>query len=80
MSEKIPKEIPEVPEPKAPKEVPEVPKPEVPKELKPKKVEKIRKGKKWIEVEVQDEKKKGPFKYVKFVDEDGLETWWITVE
>ena len=60
MSEKIPKEIPKVPEPK--------------------KVKKIRKNKKWVEVEVQDEKKKGPFRYIKFVDEDGLETWWMAVE
>ena len=41
---------------------------------------KIRKGKKWVEVDVNEEIKKGRFKYVKFVDDDGLDTYWISPE
>jgi hypothetical protein len=37
---------------------------------------KIRKGKKWVEVE-GDVVQKGRFKYVEFTDDDGLDTWWI---
>jgi hypothetical protein len=40
----------------------------------------IRKGRKWVEVDVDDEVKKGRFKYVKFVDDDGLDTYWISPE
>jgi len=40
---------------------------------------KIRKEKKWIEVE-GDVVQKGRFKYVKFIDDDGLETYWISPE
>jgi hypothetical protein len=40
----------------------------------------IRKGKKWVEVEADSEVKKGRFKYVKFVDDDGLDTYWISPE
>jgi len=45
-----------------------------------KKKVKIRKDKKWIEVDADSEIKKGKFKYVKFVDEDGLDTYWISPE
>ena len=45
-----------------------------------KKKVKIRKGKKWVEVEADSEVKKGRFKYVKFVDDDGLDTYWISPE
>jgi hypothetical protein len=45
-----------------------------------KKKVKIRKGKKWVEVDVDGEVKKGRFKYVKFVDDDGLDTYWISPE
>ena len=45
-----------------------------------KKKVKIRKDKKWVEVDVDDEVKKGRFKYVKFVDDDGLDTYWISPE
>jgi len=41
---------------------------------------KIRKGRKWVEVDVDGEVKKGRFKYVKFVDDDGLDTYWISPE
>jgi hypothetical protein len=41
---------------------------------------KIRKGKKWVEVDTDSEIKKGRFKYVKFVDDDGLDTYWISPE
>jgi len=40
----------------------------------------IRKGKKWVEVDVDGEVRKGRFKYVKFVDDDGLDTYWISPE
>jgi hypothetical protein len=45
-----------------------------------KKKVKIRKDKKWVEVDVNEEIKKGRFKYVKFVDDDGLDTYWISPE
>jgi hypothetical protein len=45
-----------------------------------KKKVKVRKGKKWVEVDVNEEIKKGRFKYVKFVDDDGLDTYWISPE
>jgi len=45
---------------------------------KGKKKVKIRKGKKWVEVDVDGEITKGRFKYIKFIDEDGLETYWIS--
>jgi hypothetical protein len=45
-----------------------------------KKKVKVRKGKKWVEVDVDGEVKKGRFKYVKFVDDDGLDTYWISPE
>ena len=45
-----------------------------------KKKVKIRKNKKWVEVDVDGEVKKGRFKYVKFVDDDGLDTYWISQE
>ena len=45
-----------------------------------KKKVKIRKDKKWVEVDVDGEVKKGRFKYVKFVDDDGLDTYWISPE
>jgi len=41
---------------------------------------KIRKGRKWVEVDVDGEVRKGRFKYVKFVDDDGLDTYWISPE
>jgi len=41
---------------------------------------KVRKGRKWVEVDVNEEIKKGRFKYVKFVDDDGLDTYWISPE
>jgi len=41
---------------------------------------KIRKGKKWVEVDADGEIRKGRFKYVKFTDDDGLETYWISPE
>ena len=40
----------------------------------------IRKGRKWVEVDVDDEVRKGRFKYVRFVDDDGLDTYWISPE
>jgi hypothetical protein len=46
---------------------------------KGKKKVKIRKEKKWVEVE-GDMVQKGRFKYVKFTDDDGLETYWMTPE
>jgi hypothetical protein len=45
-----------------------------------KKKVKVRKDKKWVEVDVDGEVKKGRFKYVKFVDDDGLDTYWISPE
>jgi len=45
-----------------------------------KKKVKIRKGSKWVDVDVDGEVKKGRFKYVKFVDDDGLDTYWISPE
>ena len=45
-----------------------------------KKKVKIRKGKKWVDVDVDGEIRKGRFKYVKFVDDDGLDTYWISPE
>jgi len=47
---------------------------------KGKKKAKIRKGKRWVEVDVDDVVQKGRFKYVKFTDDDGLETYWISPE
>jgi hypothetical protein len=41
---------------------------------------KVRKGRKWVEVDVDGEVRKGRFKYVKFVDDDGLDTYWISPE
>jgi len=41
---------------------------------------KVRKGKKWVEVDADSEVRKGRFKYVKFVDDDGLDTYWISPE
>jgi hypothetical protein len=46
-----------------------------------KKKVKVRKGGRWVEVDVDGEVKKGRFKYVKFVDDDdGLDTYWISPE
>jgi len=45
-----------------------------------KKKMKIRKDKKWVEVDVDEEIRKGRFKYIKFVDDDGLDTYWISPE
>ena len=46
-----------------------------------KKKVRIRKDKKWVDVDVDGEVKKGRFKYVKFVDDDdGLDTYWISPE
>ena len=45
-----------------------------------KKKVKIRKGGKWVDVDVDGEVRKGRFKYVKFVDDDGLDTYWISTE
>jgi len=45
-----------------------------------KKKVKIRKSGKWVDVDVDGEVRKGRFKYVKFVDDDGLETYWISPE
>ena len=43
---------------------------------------KIRKGGRWVDVDVDvdSEIRKGRFKYVKFVDDDGLDTYWISPE
>jgi len=41
---------------------------------------KVRKGRKWVEVDADSEVRKGRFKYVKFVDDDGLDTYWISPE
>jgi len=57
---------------------PEPPTPPIQSPVK-KKV-KIRKDKKWVEVDVDEEIRKGRFKYVKFVDDDGLDTYWISPE
>jgi hypothetical protein len=57
---------------------PEPPTPPIQSPVK-KKV-KVRKDKKWVEVDVNEEIKKGRFKYVKFVDDDGLDTYWISPE
>jgi hypothetical protein len=40
----------------------------------------IRKGGRWVDVDVDGEVRKGRFKYVKFVDDDGLDTYWISPE
>jgi len=54
---------------------PDSPRPPVKKKVK------IRKGGKWVDVDVDGEVVKGRFKYVKFVDsDDGLETYWISTE
>jgi len=45
-----------------------------------KKKVKIRKGGRWVDVDVDGEIRKGRFKYVKFVDDDGLDTYWISPE
>jgi len=45
-----------------------------------KKKVKIRKDKKWVDVDVDGEIRKGRFKYVKFVDDDGLDAYWISPE
>jgi len=45
-----------------------------------KKKVKIKKGGKLVDVDVDGEVKKGRFKYVKFIDDDGLETYWISPE
>jgi hypothetical protein len=47
---------------------------------KGKKKVKIRKGNKWVEADADGEIKKGRFKYIKFTDDDGLETYWIFPE
>jgi len=54
--------------------------PEPPRALPGKKKVKIRKDKKWVDVDVDGEVKKGRFKYIKFVDDDGLDTYWISPE
>ena len=41
---------------------------------------KVRKGGRWVDVDVDGEVRKGRFKYVKFVDDDGLDTYWISPE
>lgn len=51
-----------------------------PKSPSGKKKAKIRKGKRWVEVDVDNEVSKGRFRYVKFTDEDGLETYWLSPE
>jgi hypothetical protein len=45
-----------------------------------KKKVKIEKEGKLIEVDVDEEIEKGRFKYAKFTDSDGLETYWISPE
>jgi len=45
-----------------------------------KKKVKIRKGGRWVDVDVDGEIRKGRFKYIKFVDDDGLDTYWISPE
>jgi len=45
-----------------------------------KKKVRIRKRGKWVEVDVDGEIKKGRFRYVKFTDDDGLETYWLSPE
>ena len=45
-----------------------------------KKKVKIRKGRKLVEVNADAVVQKGRFKYVKFTDDDGLDTYWISPE
>jgi hypothetical protein len=45
-----------------------------------KKKVRIRKGRRWVEVDADDVIQKCRFRYVKFTDEDGLETYWISPE
>jgi hypothetical protein len=45
-----------------------------------KKKVRTRKGKKWVEVDVDGVVQKGRFKYIRFIDDDGLETYWISPE
>jgi uncharacterized membrane protein len=45
-----------------------------------KKKVKIRKQGRWVEVDVDSVVQKGKFRYIKFTDEDGLETYWISPE
>jgi len=45
-----------------------------------KKKVKVRKPGKWVEVDVDAEIVKGRFRYVKFTDDDGLETYWLVPE
>jgi uncharacterized membrane protein len=47
---------------------------------KGKKKVRIRKGGKWTEIDIDDIIQKSRFKYVKFTDDDGLETYWISQE
>jgi len=45
-----------------------------------KKKARIRKQGKWVDVDVDAEVRKGRFRYVKFTDDDGLETYWLAPE
>ena len=45
-----------------------------------KKKVRIRNDGKWVDVDIDGEVVKGRFKYVKFIDDDGLETYWISPE
>jgi hypothetical protein len=61
---------------------PKPPKPPMAPPIQPpsKKKVKIRRDKKWVEVDVDEEIRKGRFRYMKFVDDDGLDTYWISPE
>ena len=74
-----PKATPEPPSQPPPGQPPSTP-PDKPPQPPGKKNVKIRKDGKWIDVNIDGEIIKGRFKYVKFIDDDGLETYWISPE
>jgi hypothetical protein len=45
-----------------------------------KKKVRVRRGGKWTEIDADDVVQKSRFKYVKFTDDDGLDTYWISPE
>ena len=65
-----------VPSPPGPPKLPQPPSatPPIKKKVR------IRKDGKWANVDIDGEVVKGRFKYVKFIDDDGLETYWISPE
>jgi hypothetical protein len=56
------------------------PPPKTPDQPPAKNKAKVRKGGKWADVDVDGKIVKGRFKYIKFTDDDGLETYWISPE